>query len=130
MELLNAYAKIDDDFGRCARGQAGGARSGDAAAQPDRAACLRSALCRPQTGPDGEQSGLPEADASALVQDEIELVLQVNGKLRGSLRVAAGADRATIEAAALACEAACRQLAGAAPRKVVVVPGRLVNIVV
>jgi leucyl-tRNA synthetase len=50
----------------------------------------------------------PEPDASALVQDEIELVLQINGKLRGSLRVPAGADRASIEAAALASEAAAK----------------------
>jgi leucyl-tRNA synthetase len=71
----------------------------------------------------------PEPDAEALVQDEIELMLQINGKLRGSLRVPAGADRASIEAAALACEAAARHLAGAAPKKLIVVPGRLVNIV-
>ena len=71
----------------------------------------------------------PESDAAALVQDEIELMLQINGKLRGSLRVPAGADRASIEAAALACEAASKHLAGAAPKKLIVVPGRLVNIV-
>ncbi|MFM2075849.1 MAG: Leucine-tRNA ligase [Pseudomonadota bacterium] len=72
----------------------------------------------------------PEVDASALVQDEIELVLQVNGKLRGSLRVSASADKATIEAAALASEAVQKQAQGGAPKKVVVVPGRLVNVVV
>jgi leucyl-tRNA synthetase len=72
----------------------------------------------------------PAVDASALVQDEIELVLQVNGKLRGSLRVSANADKATIEAAALASEAVQKQAQGAAPKKVVVVPGRLVNVVV
>jgi leucyl-tRNA synthetase len=72
----------------------------------------------------------PQVDDSALQQDEIELVLQVNGKLRGSVTVPAGADRAAIEAAALASEAFLRQAAGAAPKKVIVVPGRLVNIVV
>ena len=72
----------------------------------------------------------PKADASALQHDEIELVLQINGKLRGSLRLPAGADRATIEAAALASESARKHLAGGVPRKLVVVPGRLVNIVV
>ncbi len=72
----------------------------------------------------------PQVDESALVQDEIELVLQVNGKLRGSLTVPAGADKATIEAAALASEAFQRASQGAAPKKVVVVPGRLVNVVV
>ena len=72
----------------------------------------------------------PEVDASALQQDEIELMLQINGKLRGSVTVSAGADKATIEAAALATEAFIRQAAGAPAKKVIVVPGRLVNIVV
>jgi leucyl-tRNA synthetase len=71
----------------------------------------------------------PKADESALSVDEIELVVQVNGKLRGSIRVPAGADKPAIEAAALASEAAQKQLAGAAPKKIIVVPGRLVNIV-
>ena len=72
----------------------------------------------------------PEVDASALLQDEIELVLQINGKLRGSVTVPAGAGKAEIEAAALASEAFVRQAAGAPAKKVIVVPGRLVNIVV
>ncbi|MDI1340486.1 leucine--tRNA ligase [Polaromonas sp.] len=72
----------------------------------------------------------PEVDASALVQDEIELVLQINGKLRGSVTVPAGADKAAIEAAALASDAFVRQADGAAAKKVIVVPGRLVNIVI
>jgi leucyl-tRNA synthetase len=72
----------------------------------------------------------PEVDASALKQDEIELMLQVNGKLRGSITVASAADSAAIEAAALASEAFIRQAAGAPAKKVIVVPGRLVNIVV
>ena len=71
----------------------------------------------------------PVADAAALVQDEIELVLQVNGKLRGQFRVPSAADKAAIEAAALASEAAQKALGSAAPKKVIVVPGRLVNIV-
>ncbi|MGA8784995.1 MAG: leucine--tRNA ligase, partial [Polaromonas sp.] len=72
----------------------------------------------------------PEVDASALQQDEIELMLQINGKLRGSVTVPAGADKAVIEAAALATDAFIRQAAGAPAKKVIVVPGRLVNIVV
>ncbi|MEG0226995.1 MAG: class I tRNA ligase family protein, partial [Comamonas sp.] len=72
----------------------------------------------------------PQVDANALVQDEIELMLQVNGKLRGSIRVAATADKAEIERLALASDAFLKQAAGAAPKKVVVVPGRLVNVVV
>ena len=72
----------------------------------------------------------PAVDEAALVQDEIEMMLQVNGKLRGQIRVAAAADKAAIEAAALASEAAQKYLEGQPPKKVVVVPGRLVNIVV
>ncbi len=71
----------------------------------------------------------PKADPAALVQDEIEIVIQVNGKLRGSLRAAKDADRATLERLALAHEAVQKQLAGAAPKKIVVVPGSFINIV-
>ena len=71
----------------------------------------------------------PQVDEAALVQDELTLVLQINGKLRGSVTVPASADKAAIEAAALASEAFTKQAQGAAPKKVVVVPGRLVNIV-
>ncbi len=72
----------------------------------------------------------PQVDPSALVQDEIELMLQVNGKLRGSIHVPAQADKAEIERIALASEAFVAQAAGAAPKRVIVVPGRLVNVVV
>ncbi|MFZ5487058.1 MAG: leucine--tRNA ligase [Pseudomonadota bacterium] len=72
----------------------------------------------------------PQVDPSALVQDEIELVLQINGKLRGAIQVPAQADKAAIEQIALASEAFQKQAQGAAAKKVVVVPGRLVNIVV
>ncbi|WP_341929558.1 leucine--tRNA ligase [Methyloversatilis discipulorum] len=71
----------------------------------------------------------PEPADSALVQDEVELMLQVNGKLRGSLRVAADAAKDAIEAAALANESAQKFMEGKPAKKVVVVPGRLVNIV-
>ena len=71
----------------------------------------------------------PEPAAEALARERIELVLQINGKMRGSVQVAASASREDIERAALAAEAACRILAGRTPKKVVVVPGRLVNIV-
>jgi leucyl-tRNA synthetase len=72
----------------------------------------------------------PTVDEAALVQDEIELMLQVNGKLRGSVKVPAGADKAAIEAAALANPEFAKFSEGKAPKKVVIVPGRLVNIVV
>ena len=72
----------------------------------------------------------PQVDAAALVQDEITLVLQVNGKLRGSLVVPAGASKDAIEAAALASDSFIAFAAGAPAKKVIVVPGRLVNVVI
>jgi len=72
----------------------------------------------------------PKVDEQALVQDEIELVLQVNGKTRGTVRVPAGASREEIERIATASPDFAKFAAGATPRKVIVVPGRLVNVVV
>jgi leucyl-tRNA synthetase len=72
----------------------------------------------------------PAVDKAALETDEIELVVQVNGKLRGHIRVPKDADRATIEYAALANEAARKHLDGKELKKVIVVPGKLVNVVV
>ena len=72
----------------------------------------------------------PAVDESALVQDQIELVLQVGGKMRGSITVPAGADKAAIEAAALASPEFAKFSEGKPAKKVVVVPGRLVNVVV
>lgn len=72
----------------------------------------------------------PVADPAYLVEDTVEYPVQVNGKVRGRVTVAADADRDTLEAAALADEKVLAFLAGAQPRKVIVVPGRLVNLVV
>ncbi|MDM8359394.1 leucine--tRNA ligase [Pandoraea communis] len=72
----------------------------------------------------------PEVDEGALVQDEIELVLQVAGKVRGAVRVAKDASRETIEQAALAHEMTAKFGEGKPVKKVIVVPGRLVNVVV
>ncbi len=72
----------------------------------------------------------PQVDAAALETDEIELVLQVNGKLRGHMRAPKAADRAALERLALANEAVRKFTNGQPPKKVVVVPGRLVNVVV
>jgi leucyl-tRNA synthetase len=72
----------------------------------------------------------PQVDEAALAQDEIELMLQVAGKLRGSIRVPAGAGRSAIEAAALASPDFLRFAEGKKAKKVVIVPGRLVNVVV
>ena len=72
----------------------------------------------------------PEADAAALRQDEIELVIQVNGKLRGNFKVPAKATREDVEEMARGHEAVMRHVGDMPIKKVVVVPGRLVNIVV
>jgi len=72
----------------------------------------------------------PEPLAAALEQDEIEMVIQINGKLRGNLRVAKNADKSTLEQLTLAHDAVKKQLAGTAPKKIVIVPGRLINVVV
>ena len=71
----------------------------------------------------------PECDESALVRDEIELVVQVNGKLRSKISVDVKADNAAIEKSALADEKIVVNIEGKTVRKVIVVPGRLVNIV-
>lgn len=71
----------------------------------------------------------PKVDESALVQDTLQLVVQVNGKLRGQIEVAADASRETVEAIARANENVLRFTEGLTIRKVIVVPGKLVNIV-
>ncbi|OIQ77517.1 leucine--tRNA ligase [mine drainage metagenome] len=72
----------------------------------------------------------PQVDAAALVQEQIELMLQINGKLRGSIVVDARADKASIEQVAMAHEMFQKLAGGAAPKKIILVPGRLVNLVV
>jgi leucyl-tRNA synthetase len=72
----------------------------------------------------------PQVDASALIKDELELMVQVNGKLRGSIVVAADAASDVIQQAALQNQNVQKFMEGKAPKKVIVVPGRLVNIVV
>jgi leucyl-tRNA synthetase len=130
MELLNAFSKLGEDS---ANGRAVKQETLEAVALmlypivPHACEALYAAL---KPGQEAGAHRFPKVDESALLQDEIELMLQINGKLRGSLRVPAGADKAAVEAMALACEAAQKQLQGQAPKKLIVVPGRLVNIVV
>jgi leucyl-tRNA synthetase len=71
----------------------------------------------------------PIVDEAALVQTELTIMLQINGKLRGDIRVPADATKEQIETLALQSEPAVKALNGAAPKKVIVVPGRLINIV-
>jgi len=126
MELMNALAKLEGD---------------DAATRSVRQETLEAvvAMLSPivphicealyaELKP-GAPLAWPAVDESALVQDEIELMIQVNGKLRGQIKVPASADKAAIETAALASEAVQKHTEGRPPKKVVVVPGRLVNIV-
>ncbi|QEY25351.1 leucine--tRNA ligase [Neisseria zalophi] len=130
MELLNQYDKTDT-----------GSEQGRAVAQevletvtqllwpivPHICESLWSTL-RPDTAL--WENGWPQADEAALVKSEIEIMVQVNGKLRGKITVAADADKATVEAAALATDGAIKFMDGKTPKKIIVVPGRLVNIVV
>ncbi|WDR38569.1 leucine--tRNA ligase [Pseudomonas serboccidentalis] len=74
-------------------------------------------------------AGWPAVDESALVQDSLQLVIQVNGKLRGQIDMPASATREEVEAAARANENVLRFVDGLTIRKVIVVPGKLVNIV-
>jgi leucyl-tRNA synthetase len=71
----------------------------------------------------------PEADSALLVEEEVTIAVQVNGKLRDTLTAPKGAPRETLEEMALASEKVVRILEGKAPRKVIVVPDRLVNLV-
>jgi len=85
-----------------------------------------------ELGGEGEvlRTPWPVSDAALAKEDEIEIPVQVNGKLRAVIRVAAGADNATIGAAALAHEKVIEWLAGKTPLKTIIVPGKLVNLVV
>jgi len=84
-----------------------------------------------QLGFSGEilDAGWPGVDESALVSDTLSYVVQVNGKMRGKIEVSADADKASVEQAARGNQNALRFTAGLTVRKVIVVPGKLVNIV-
>ena len=130
MELMNAYAKLDDNSGQ--------ARA--VAQELLETAVLMLSPITPHISHHlwqllGHDEAIvnvawPEIDESALVQDKVELMVQVNGKLRSKISVAADANKDMIEALALADENVQRFIDGNDIRKVIVVPGRLVNIVV
>ena len=86
-------------------------------------------LWREMHGDDMLQGSWPTVDESALGRDELEIVIQVNGKVRAKISVPAAADKDSIEATALAQENVIRFIDGKTVRKVIVVPGKLVNIV-
>lgn len=72
----------------------------------------------------------PEVDETALISDEIELVLQINGKLRGSITVPSDADQASIQAIAIEHPQTQKYLEGQSPKRIIVVPKKLINIVI
>jgi len=85
-----------------------------------------------ELGYDGDivAASWPEPDEAALVQDEIEMVIQVNGKLRGSMTVAKDMERTAIEKLAVEQPCVLKHLEGVSIKKVIVVPGKLINVVV
>jgi leucyl-tRNA synthetase len=72
----------------------------------------------------------PAADPSLTVESTVEVAVQVNGKLRATIRLPRDAEKGAAEAAALADQAVRRHMEGKTPRKVIVVPNRIVNVVV
>ncbi len=130
MELLNALAKFDEQT-PLARAVTQEVLETTALLLAPIAPHICQALWNElRPGSDLLEQAFPKADPAALVQNEIELVIQVNGKLRGNLRVAKDTDKATLEQLALAHEAVQKQLAGGTAKKVIVVPGRLINVVI
>ena len=129
MELLNQYDKTDT-----------GSEQGRAVAQEVLETAVRllwpivphicETLWSELNGAKLWEAGWPTVDEAALVKSEIEVMVQVNGKLRGKITVAADASKADLEAAALANEGAVKFMEGKPAKKIIVVPGRLVNIVV
>ncbi len=130
MELLNALTKSDDDS---AEGRAVRQEAYTAIAlmlnpiTPHTSHALWQALGHAETLI--EDQPFPKADPAALVRDAVTLAVQVNGKLRGTVEVAVEAAREAIEQLALAEPAVQRALDGLTVRKVIVVPGKIVNIV-
>jgi leucyl-tRNA synthetase len=130
MELMNAMAKLDaaDPATRAVKQEA--LEAVVLMLAPIVPHICRSLIKALKPGACLVGSPWPVADEAALTRDEIELMLQVNGKLRGKLRVAVDATQDAIEQAALASPEVLRFMEGKPARKVVVVPGRLVNVVV
>ena len=130
MELLNAVARFEDDTpaGRAVRHEALEIITLVLAPiVPHISHALWQALGHERAA---VEERWPEVDAGALVQDTVELVVQVNGKLRSRIQVSAAADEAAVRTAALDDEQVKRFIAGKPIRKLIVVPGKLINIVV
>jgi leucyl-tRNA synthetase len=129
MELCNELGKLDTDS------EQSRAITGEALHAVVLMLCpIAPHICHylwPVLGGDGDvlNAAWPTVDESALTRDSIEMVVQVNGKVRAKMDVPTDADKASIEAQALAQDNAQRFLEGINVRKVIVVPGKLVNIV-
>jgi leucyl-tRNA synthetase len=76
-----------------------------------------------------EEAGWPQLDDRALVRDSVEIAIQINGRIRARMTVPADVDRDELVRRALADDRVSKELAGRTPKKTVVVPGRLVNVV-
>ncbi len=130
MEFLNALAKLQEK-GPVARSVAQEALEKTVLLLSPIVPHICEALWRElRPGTELLEQPWPLADAAALVQDEIELVLQVNGKLRGNMRVPRDSARDAIEHLAVSHPSVQKYVDGQPIKKVVVVPGRLVNVVV
>ena len=130
MELLNALAKFDEQTPASRAVVQEALENVTLLLSPIAPHICQALWSELRPGGDLLEQGFPKTDAAALVQNEIELMIQVNGKLRGSLMVAKDTDKAALEQLALAHEAVQKLLAGGAAKKVVVVPGRLINVVI
>ena len=129
MELLNALGKFNEDTATARSVAQEVLENAVLLLNPIVPHIAESLWTELRPGTQLRSQPFPQSDETALVQDEIELMIQVNGKLRGSLRVSKDADKASIEQLALAHEAVQRHLDGGTAKKVIVVPGRLVNVV-
>ncbi|WP_397572802.1 leucine--tRNA ligase [Silanimonas sp.] len=131
MELLNALSKFDEagDAARALRQEAFEAVTLLLnPITPHTSHALWQVLGHPETVL--ETLPFPAVDPAALVRDSLTLAVQVNGKLRGTIEVPAAADKAAIEAMALAEPNVVKFIEGQAVKKVIIVPGKIVNIVV
>ena len=130
LELLNAIAKFDD---MSAQGRALRQECLEAVVlllnpiTPHTSHALRQVLGHAEATL--EDIAFPRADPAALVRDAVTLAVQVNGKLRATLEVPVSADRDAVEALALAEPNVQKFVEGLTVRKVIVVPGKIVNIV-
>lgn len=130
MELLNTYDKADTsgDVGRAVAQEV--LEAATVLLSPIVPHVTEAIWTELKPGSELLDAPWPQVDEAALVKSELELMIQVNGKLRGSITVAADAAKDAIEAAALAHENVVKFMEGKPAKKVIVVPGRLVNIVV